>query len=71
MPQPGCYPVWNSPLHCVNICRCDWFKKESEWPIDGQDKVRSIDKQNTGKKKGRIRGVARKKQRKLDMWEMR
>ena len=55
----------------MNICRCDWFKKEFEWPIDGQDKVRSIDKQNTGKKKGRVRGVARKKQRKPDLWEMR
>ena len=28
------------PLHCVNICHCDWFNKEADWPIVRQDKVR-------------------------------
>lgn len=54
----------------MNIRRGDWFKKESEWPVDGQDKIRGIDKQNAGKKEDRTRGVARKKQRKQDMYGM-
>lgn len=28
------------PLYCVNICYCDWFNKEADWSITGQDKGR-------------------------------
>ena len=24
----------------MNICHCDWFNNEADWPIAGQDKVR-------------------------------
>ena len=34
--------MWNFPVHCVNICCCDWFNKEADWPIAGQDKVRCV-----------------------------
>lgn len=48
--------MWNIPLHCVNVCHCDWFNKEADWPITGQDKVKGRIKQNAGKK-DRVRGV--------------
>lgn len=31
--------VWNIPLHCANVCYCDWFNKEADWPRDRQVKV--------------------------------
>ena len=47
------------PLHAVNIGCCDWFSKETDWPIAGQDMVRLVNQiKDTGKKKGRVRGVA-------------
>ena len=30
--------LWNIP-YTVNIYCCDWFNKESDWPIAGQEKV--------------------------------
>ena len=27
-------------LYCVNICCWDWFNKEVDWSVTGQDKVR-------------------------------
>ena len=36
--------MWN-PLHCTNICLCDWLDKEADWPIAEQDKVRRRAKQ--------------------------
>ena len=32
--------MWSIPLHYVNICPCDWFNKEVDWPIARQGKVR-------------------------------
>lgn len=32
--------LWIIPLHCVNICHCDWFTKGADWLIAEQDKVR-------------------------------
>lgn len=32
--------ILNIPVHCMNIRHCDWFSKEAEWPVSGQDKVR-------------------------------
>ena len=33
--------LWNNPsVHCVNICRYDWFNKQADWPIAKQDKAR-------------------------------
>ena len=32
--------MWNITLHCVNVCCCDWFNKEADWPIIEQDNVR-------------------------------
>lgn len=29
----------NPSVRCVNISRCDWFNKESDWPITRHDKV--------------------------------
>ena len=32
---------WNKGSgDCVNICCCDWFNKEADWPIVRQDKAR-------------------------------
>lgn len=36
----GLYSKWNMPLYGVNICWCDWFSKEVDWPMVEQDKVR-------------------------------
>ena len=36
------------PLHCVNICPCDWFKKKkANWPVARQDLG---GRENAGKK---------------------
>ena len=32
--------LWNNPVYAVQICHCDWFNKEADWPIGKQDKVR-------------------------------
>lgn len=32
--------LWNIPLHYVNKCHCYWFKKETDWTIAGQNKLR-------------------------------
>ena len=32
--------LWNIPLHCGNICHCDWCNKEADWLIAEQNKVR-------------------------------
>lgn len=32
--------LWKTPLHCVRIWHCDWFTKETDWPIAEQNKVR-------------------------------
>lgn len=31
--------MWNIPLYYVNICCCNWFNKEADRPIVGQDEV--------------------------------
>ena len=50
--------LWNNPLYCVNICCCDWFNKEADWSIAGQDKVRRENQtKDIGKKKGGVREV--------------
>lgn len=48
--------LWNIPLHCVDICRCDWFnKKKDDWPIVREDEVRQENQtKETRKKKGGI-----------------
>ena len=52
--------TWNIPLHHVNTCYCDWFNKEADWPIAGQDKVMQENQtKDTKKKKGGVRGVTR------------
>ena len=58
--------TFTSPI-CVNIWRCDWFNKEADWSIAGQDKV-MWDKQtkDTRKRKSRVRGVTRQTERKKD-----
>ena len=28
--------LWNIPLHCVNICHCEWFNKEADWQSLGR-----------------------------------
>ena len=53
------------PLHCVNICHCDWFNKEADWPITGQDKNRRRAKQNA-EKKGGVRGITSRCRKKQD-----
>lgn len=38
----------------MNICHCDWFNKETDWPIAGQDKVRRENQTKDTGKKGRV-----------------
>lgn len=55
------------------LCKfvCNWFNKEADWPIEGQDEVRQENQtEDTGKKKGEIRGVTRQMQGKRDMYKM-
>lgn len=48
----------NIPLYCVNMYLGDRLYKGGNWPIAGQEKVRQENQnKNTGKKKGRVRGV--------------
>ena len=58
--QPFCL-LWHSPsVHCVNICCYDWFNKQTDWPVDEQDKVRQEGQtENDGMRKGEVRGVAK------------
>lgn len=42
--------MWNIPSHCENICHCDWFNKEADGPIAGQDKVSGNQIENAGRK---------------------
>lgn len=44
--------------------QCDWFNKEADRPIAGQDRVRWENQtRDTGKKKRGVRGVTRVTQR--------
>lgn len=57
----GSLLLWNNPsIHCVNLCRYDWFHKQADWPIAEQDKVsQECQTKNYGMRKGGVKGVAR------------
>ena len=63
------YAAWNAPsVHCANICHYDWFSKQADWPVAGQDKVRQESQtENDVMKKDRVRGDASQLLRKQDM----
>ena len=67
--------LWSSAmelsfLYTVKICHCDWLNKETDWPIAEQNKVRQESQtENDGKKRGRVRGIARQTEPKQDMLE--
>lgn len=48
--------LWNNSfVHCEDLCCCDWFNKEADWPIVEQDKVRwEGQTENAWRKKGRV-----------------
>ena len=53
----------NILLPCVDTCHCDWFNKEADWPIAGQDKVRQASQtENAGRKKCRVASRYKEKQ---------
>ena len=46
-------------MHCVHTCHCNWFKKQADWFIAKQDKVkRESQTENGGIRKGGDRGVS-------------
>ena len=48
----------------MNICLCDWFNKEADWTIAGQDKVRQENQtEDAGRKKGGVSEVMRDSER--------
>ena len=59
----------NNPVHCENYT--DWFNKEVDWPIAGQDKVRHENQTKDTGKKDRVRGVASKTWRRNRRCKMR
>ena len=51
----------------LKICCCDWFNKQTNWPIAKQDKVKQeCQTENEGMRKGRIRGLACQVENELD-----
>ena len=55
----------NLVLHWI-LCKlhCDWFNKEADWPIAGQDKVRWENQtKDTGKKNKGVSRVSRDTER--------
>ena len=50
----------------MNICHCDWFNKEADWPIAGQDKVGGEPNRMLGSKKEKSEGVASRSRERQD-----
>lgn len=47
-------------MYPVKICCCDWFNKDADWPVAGQNKVRWENQtKDTRKKRGGVTGVQR------------
>lgn len=43
------------PSNAVNVCHCEWFNKQADWPIAEQNEVRQRNQtENAGNKKGRV-----------------
>lgn len=41
--------------YAVNVCHCEWFNKQADWPIAEQNKVRQRNQtENAGNKKDRV-----------------
>lgn len=43
-------------LYCVNICHCDGFNKQTDWPVSEQDKVRQNSQTENDGKEERVKG---------------
>lgn len=51
--------------------QCDWFNKETDRPIAGQDRVRWENQTRDTGKKSRVRGVTRETQKKQEVQDER
>lgn len=53
----------------MNVCCCDWFKKEADWPKAGQEEIvwETQTKRTLGKKEGGVSGVTSEMQRKQEI----
>lgn len=50
--------VYNISIHSVNICHYAWFKKEADWSIAEQNKIKQKSQtEYAGKKRGVVREV--------------